>query len=200
MSTAGNEPAEIIQALLDFLSRIAPLELGHAVSGSVASSLFGEPRPSADCDVVVDLPAARLDEFVAALGADYYVPRDSAMRAIEAGSSFNVIHLPTSSKIDIFVAGKAEPHREQLQRRVRQPLVRGGEPVWLFSPEVMVVAKLSWFRRGGGVSDRQWRDVLGILKVQAGRLDEAWMRRHAAALGVSDLLERALRLQGQPPQ
>ncbi|MBM3984775.1 MAG: hypothetical protein FJ296_03650 [Planctomycetes bacterium] len=72
--------------------------------------------------------------------------------------------------------------------------------MWLASPESIVLAKLDWFRKGGGLADRQWHDVLGILKVQAGRLDEARMRRMAGTLGVSDLLERALRLQGPPPR
>jgi hypothetical protein len=119
---------------------------------------------------------------------------------VQARSAFNVIHLPTSAKVDIFVAGSSLFDREQFERRVRRPLLRDERPVWISSPEVMVVKKLDWFRRGGEVSDHQWRDVLGILKVQAGRLDEAWMRRQAAALGVSDLLERALKLQGPPPR
>ncbi len=198
MSAAGEDAPELIRVLLAFLGKLEAAGLPHLVGGSVASSAFGEPRATADCDVVVGLPLARLDELVRSLGPDWYVPRDSAVRAIEARSSFNVLHLPTSSKIDVFVARGTEFDREQLARRVSRPLVRGGQPVWLASPESIVLAKLDWFRKGGGLSDRQWRDVLGILKVQAGRLDEAWMRRMAGALGVSDLLERALRLQGPP--
>jgi hypothetical protein len=196
----AGEPWNVLDGLLAFLDRLEATDFPYAIGGSVASSLFGEPRTSTDTDVVVDLPVARLDEFVAALGTDFYVPRDSARRAVQARSAFNVIHLPTSAKVDIFVAGSSLFDREQFERRVRRPLLRDERPVWISSPEVMVVKKLDWFRRGGEVSDHQWRDVLGILKVQAGRLDEAWMRRQAAALGVSDLLERALKLQGPPPR
>ena len=150
--------------------------------------------------MVVDLPASRLEEFVRALGPGFYIPRESAARAVAAHSAFNVIHLATSAKVDVFVAGPAPFDREQFERRVRQPLVRDGRPVWIFSPEVMVVKKLHWYRAGGCVSERQWRDVLGMLKVQAGRLDLAWMRQQAAVLGVTDLLDRALALQGPPPR
>ena len=195
---AGDASSDLICALLEFLERLEAAGLAHAVGGSVASSAFGEPRTTADCDVVVSLPPGRLAGLLDTLGPDWYAPRDSAARAVEAHSSFNVIHLPTGSKIDIFVTGPSAFDREQLERRIRRPLVRDGRPVWLSSPEVMVLAKLDWFRKGGGYSERQWRDVLGILKVQAGRLDEAWMRRMAGTLGVTDLLDRALRLQGPP--
>jgi len=60
------------------------------------------------------------------------------------------------------------------------------------SPEDTVLAKLEWFRAGGETSERQWADVVGVLKTLAGRLDEAYLKRWAAALGVEDLLERAL--------
>jgi len=60
------------------------------------------------------------------------------------------------------------------------------------SPEDTVLAKLVWFRKGGEVSDRQWHDILGILKVQSKRLDFDYLRNWAARLSVSDLLERAM--------
>lgn len=59
------------------------------------------------------------------------------------------------------------------------------------SAERMVLRKLDWFRRGGGESDRQWRDVLAILRVQGGRLDEAWMEREATVHGLGELLRKA---------
>lgn len=102
-------------------------------------------------------------------------------------------------KVDLFVAGGSPLDAEELARTVEvRPVADRTETVRVAAPEVMVVRKLDWFRRDGGTSDRQWFDVLGILKVQAGRLDEAWMRRLAAPPGVSDLLERALRLHGPP--
>jgi hypothetical protein len=196
----AGEPWNVIDALLAFLDRLEASDFRYAIGGSVASSVFGEPRTSADSDVVVDLPRHRFDDFVSALGSDFYVPRDTAAHAVDARASFSVIHMPTSAKIDVFIPGSSAFDRDQFERRIRRPLLPDCPPVWLSSPEVMVVKKLAWFRSCGGTSDRQWRDVLGILKVQAGRLDEPFMRRAAAELGVTDLLDRALRLQGPPPR
>ena len=196
----AGEAWDVLAGLLIFLQRLEATDIPYAVDGSVASSVHGEPRTSADSDIAMDLPPARLADLLRALGADFHVPRDSAARAVEAHGCFNVIHLPTSAKIDVFVAGPSAFDRAQFEHRVRKPLQKDGPPVWISSAEVMVVKKLHVFRSSGGVSERQWRDVRGILEVQAGRLDEAWMRRHAAGLGVSDLLERALALQGPPPR
>jgi hypothetical protein len=66
------------------------------------------------------------------------------------------------------------------------------------SPEDILLQKLDWFRRGGGVSDRQWRDVLSILIVQGDRLDQTYLRSVAAESGLTDLLERARREAADP--
>jgi hypothetical protein len=71
---------------------------------------------------------------------------------------------------------------------------------YVASAEDTVLTKLEWYRMGSEVSERQWRDVLGVLKVQAERLDLAYLRRWAAALGVADLLEQALSQAGQGQQ
>lgn len=193
----AGEVGNVLDALLAFLARLETTDLRYAVGGSLASSLFGEPRAAADTDVVVDLPRARLPELLRALGPDFHVPADTAARAEQTGT-FPAIHLPTGAKVDVLVAGPTRVDREQFVRRLRLRLRREGPEAWLAAPEVLVVKKLEWFRRGEGLSERQWRDVLGLLKVQAGRLDEAWMQDAARELGVADLLERALRLEAAP--
>jgi hypothetical protein len=67
-----------------------------------------------------------------------------------------------------------------------------GERVYASSPEDNLLWKLRWFRMGGEVSDQQWRDVLGLLRVSGPKMDPAYLRRWAGALGVGDLLDRAL--------
>ena len=61
------------------------------------------------------------------------------------------------------------------------------------SPEDTILAKLEWYRLGNEVSERQWRDVLGVLKTRAGTLELSYLQKWADELKVSDLLERALK-------
>ena len=104
-----------------------------------------------------------------------------------------MIHLATMFKVDVFIPKGRPFDRQQLDRR--QPWIAdsdSGRMIYVATPEDTVLAKLAWYRLGDEISDRQWRDILGVLAVQGDRLDFAYMRQWAATLDVSDLLERAL--------
>jgi hypothetical protein len=165
----------------------------YTIGGSMASSFSGEPRASIDVDIVVDLTDDRVDGFIAALGEDFYADGDSIRRAIRNRSNVNLIHHASGTKVDLFVAGSPLEMRQLERRRSIQVGGALDRSVYMHSPEDILLQKLDWFRRGGGVSDRQWRDVLSILIVQANRLDGAYLRSVAAESGLTDLLERAQR-------
>ncbi|MFH1263588.1 MAG: hypothetical protein V1495_09145, partial [Pseudomonadota bacterium] len=136
----------------------------YFIGGSIASSLLGEYRFTNDVDFVAELSLSQLGSLVQSLGADYYISEDAARRAVAEGGSFNLIHIPSVQKIDIFVSRNSPFEKEQMARR-RSMEIRPGIRLFMASPEDLIVSKLVWFKKGGSVSDRQWRDVLGVLKV-----------------------------------
>jgi hypothetical protein len=165
----------------------------YLVGGSMASSISGEPRSTLDIDLVVEMTEADVEPFVAALGDTFHAGTASLRRAIRERSSANLVHLQTSIKVDLFIAGGSPLDGEQMDRRQRVKVA--GDPdrhLFVYTPEDILLQKLRWYRMGNEVSDRQWRDILGIAAVQKGRLDEPYLRRGAQALGVTDLLTRAL--------
>lgn len=108
-------------------------------------------------------------------------------------ATFNVIHLTTLLKVDVFVAGDQPSTRRELQRRQRYRLNTPPGEIDIASPEDIVVQKLHWYRLGDHVSERQWSDAMGVLAVRGKQLDLGYMRELADEMGVRDLLDRALR-------
>jgi len=171
------------------------LEIPYFVVGSLASSAHGIPRSTQDIDIVADFRRCDPTRLAGALATEFYLDPDRIVDAIEKGGSFNIIHLATMFKVDLFVLGSEAPFVEEMNRRVS--IAFRDDPdnrLWVASAEDTVVQKLRWYRLGGGISDRQWQDVIGILRVTSrrGPLDMSYLRRQAAALGVSDLLEAVL--------
>jgi hypothetical protein len=165
----------------------------YLVGGSLASAVSGEPRSTLDVDLVVELTEKDVEPLVAALGDRFHVDADTIRRAVRERSSANVIHYPTSTKVDLFIMGGSPIDAEQMNRRQRVQV--STEPDrWLYvhTPEDILLQKLRWYRMGNEVSDRQWRDILGIILVQGNRLDQPYLSHSAEALGVSELLQRAL--------
>jgi hypothetical protein len=150
---------------------------------------------------VADLRPDNLEPLLAAVGSDYYVSASAAREAIKRRSSFNLIHLRKAVEVDLFVAGDDALNLE----RLRAPsLVQVSESpeAWLpvDTAEHSILRKLDWFRKGGEVSDRQWRDVIAVLRVQGDTLDLTALRAWAVRLQIEDLLERALsEAEGLPP-
>jgi hypothetical protein len=160
------------------------------IGGSLASSVHGEPRATQDVDMVVDLEVRHVEPLYNALRRDHYVDADEMRSAVETASSFNAVHFASAIKVDFFVAGDDPFEAERLARRQRVETPSG--VLHVDTAEYTLLRKLEWFRRGGEQSERQWRDVQAIARIQADRLDRDRLRLWAERLGVIDLLERVL--------
>jgi hypothetical protein len=184
---------DLLAALAPVLRVLEELGVRHFVGGSIASSAHGVARASVDGDVVAELGPGHFEPFVAALRETYYVPEERVSDAVTRKASFNLIHLDTMLKVDVFVS-KDRPFDRRAFERSRPVVIEGtpGATLPVSSAEDIVLAKLDWYRRGGEVSERQWTDVLGVLRAGAADLDLRYLRRGSVELEVDDLLERAL--------
>lgn len=185
------EISEPIAVTLLVIETLEALRVPYVIGGSLASALHGTARATLDSDLVVDLQPEQVGPLVAALQGAFYVDEMAARRAVARQSSFNLIHLATMFKVDLFVAGR-QPFA-QTQIRQAQTVVVATDPertARFTNAEDTILAKLRWYRLGGDSSERQWRDVMGITAVQGDRLDWPYLRQQAAALGLADLLAR----------
>ena len=160
------------------------------VAGSFASSLQGIPRSTRDVDLVADLASHQVTTFTRALGPDFYLDEERIHDGVRRRASFNVIDLRNGFKVDVYMTGEDPFGRAQFERRQTVEL-RPGLELAFATAEDVVLQKLRWFRLGGEVSERQWLDAVGVLRVQGARLDRAYCEHWSAALGVADLLARA---------
>jgi hypothetical protein len=185
--------SDVVGALRPVAEAFNALHVRYYVGGSLASSAHGIARGSLDVDVVAALEPGHVEPLVARLAHAYYIPLDRLRFAVAERSSCNFIHLSTMFKIDVFVS-KGRPFDRQAAARASDVALDEGPDSPRFpvaSAEDTVLAKLEWFRLGGEVSERQWWDVVGVLKVTT-RLDHSYLRQWADSLGVGDLLHRAL--------
>jgi hypothetical protein len=183
---------DILITLEPLVEALEELRVPYHIGGSVASSLYGLPRLTIDVDVIADLRLEHIRPLVIRLQTNYYIDEDMIRDAIRRRSSFNVIHLDTMLKVDVYIPKSRSFDQEELRRVQQEVLLEGTRPFNVASPEGTILNKLEWYRMGGEVSDRQWNDILGVLKVQGTHLDMAYLQRWAANLKVTDLLERAL--------
>ena len=169
------------------------LDIPYAIGGSLASSVHGVMRSTLDVDILADMRLEHIEPIVAALSKEFYADDEMMKDAITHQSSFNLIHYETAFKVDIFIRKSRAFDKMQLDRRSRSVIATNPEQsVYVTSPEDVILSKLEWYRMGGEVSDRQWRDILGVLKTREGELDLSYLRKWANELKVIDLLERAL--------
>ena len=161
--------------------------------GSLASSMHGLPRATMDADLVAEIKPSQVTALLHALEEDFYIDKEAVLDAISAQASFNLIHLASSFKVDIFILRNNPFSINEFARRIPQAVSEGSElPFFVATPEDVLLTKLRWYRQGGDMSERQWSDVAGIIKVQGERLDRKYLEHWAAELGLADILAKAL--------
>lgn len=188
------ENLHIISALEPVVTALDKLGVQYYIGGSVASSAYGIARATLDIDMVTDLKRDHVHTLVEMLEPEYYIDEEMILEAIQRQATFNIIHLETMIKVDVFISKNTAYHIESFQRRKKDTLSEEQKDIeyYLVSPEDIILNKLDWYRIGGHVSETQWRDVLGVLKVQKNLLDILYLRNWASKLELSDLLEKAL--------
>jgi len=185
-----NEPLEVTLKVSQVLEE---LHVPYLIGGSLASTLYGMVRTTQDADIITEMRLDHIQRFVAALQNEFFIDEEMIAASIQQHSSFNLIHRDSMFKVDIFIPWPRPFLQSQFIRAQRQTFSLQSQVSANFaSPEDVILAKLEWYRLGGEVSDRQWRDILGVLKTRAGELDLAYLRQWGRELGVADLLERAL--------
>jgi hypothetical protein len=186
-----SEPISVTLLVVEVLDKLG---IPYLIGGSIAGAIYGVARSTIDVDIIADVHPQNAVPLADAFDNAFYVSIDSIKDAINNRGCFNIINLETMFKVDIFVNKQRPFDKSQFERRIKQ--VISSEPkceVYVASAEDNILAKLEWYRKGGEVSERQWRDVLETLKIQE-NIDANYLRHWANALGVADLMEKALGL------
>lgn len=184
---------DAITALIEIKDALDRANVDYMVVGSLASSAHGLPRATRDADLVAVITSQHIKRLAETLRPKFYVSEDAALDALHHGTSFNAIHEETFFQVDLFVMKPTPFNMAQFDRRVHVEVDPEHSITMPFqSAEDTILSKLDWFRQGQEVSERQWQDVLGILRAQGEQLDHKYLRHWAANLGVDDLLQRAI--------
>jgi len=182
----------VIRALLPLIETLEQLGIAYYIGGSVASSAYGVSRPTQDADVVADIRPEHVYMLTKRLEAEYYIDADMIRDAIRHRSSFNIIYQDLMFKVDIFIP-KSRRYAQQELLRTRVGTIEGSDRgLYLSSPEDIILNKLEWYKIGGEISNRQWKDILGVITRQKASLDITYLQQWAQDLRVEDLLARAL--------
>jgi hypothetical protein len=175
------EQADLLRRVIDVLEDQG---LTYFLVGSLASGVYGEPRLTADVDIVVDLRPHQISRLCAAFPSpDYYVSEKAAQEAVATSGQFNVIHPASGNKIDFIVARRDAWGRSQIDRRRREQILPG-RPGYAAAPEDVIVGKLWYYREGR--SEKHLRDIAAMLQVSGDQIDTAYVDHWAAQLDLTE--------------
>lgn len=192
-SQAVSDYDDLVAALSPVSAALTKFGIRHYVGGSVASSFHGASRSTMDVDLVADMTDSVVSEFLRCFDKDFYVSEAAVREAIRRKSCFNLIHLPTSFKVDVFISRQRPFDITAMNRATMENL---GDShvleIHIATPEDSIISKLEWYRKTNETSERQWDDVTRLMKLLGDAADVDYLRTSAESVGVQDLLERLL--------
>jgi hypothetical protein len=187
------EPSELLRRFVAVMER---LKIRYLVTGSMATMAYGEPRFTNDIDIVVALPLDLVDAFCESFPEpEFYCYREAVVQAVQERFQFNIIHLESGLKIDVIIPDDSEFNRSRLSRIVRVPN-RFGSATCFASPEDVIIKKLEYYREGG--SEKHVRDIVGVLKLLAERVDRGYIADWASRFGLAEIWQDVLQRVEKP--
>lgn len=176
---------EFFRVIVDLLDKAG---IEYMVSGSVASTVYGEPRTTNDIDIVIDASEQKLEKFLDSISSEYYCNKSVAIDAIKNRSMFNIIDVQCGWKIDLIIKKSRPFEILEFQRKKHAEVL--GTQAFLVSAEDSIISKLAWAR--SSQSETQLRDVLGMLINRYEQLDFDYLQKWAALLELSDTLKELI--------
>lgn len=184
---------DIILAVKPIIKTFDDLSISYYISGSIASSIYGMARATMDVDIVAAIESNHILPLRKYLEKEYYIDENIIADAIRRNTSFNLIHLETMIKIDVFIH-KNESYQQETICRKRKDILDENDTsteYYFSSPEDIIIHKLQWYEMGGRISERQWLDVIGVIKVQGASLDKSYLKSWSEKLRIIELLKNA---------
>lgn len=176
---------EFFSFVIDILEE---LEIPYMITGSVASMAYGEPRMTLDMDVVIDFPARKAEAFCQKFGDDFYKDLDSILEAVRQRGHFNIIHIPSGSKVDFYQMKDDALSRQMFNNRRQESF--GEDKLAFFSrPEDVIINKLIFYKEGQ--SEKHLRDIRGMLLVSGDQFDLSYIDKETKELGLYSFWQEA---------
>jgi hypothetical protein len=172
------------ELLNDCLRRLNEAEIPYMIVGSMASNYWGVPRSTHDIDFVIQYTSGDVGRIVNAFADQFFIQETSVEAALRPPFQFNALDNRSALKVDFF--GIADDRYDRCRFDRRQAITLFGQPAFIARPEDVVLYKLRWYQITP--SDRQLKDVAGILSVSSGAIDFEYLRQWSETIGVSHLL------------
>lgn len=184
--------SETAQVLNELVAVFEDLAIDYFLTGSLASGVRGEFRATNDIDVVAKIDRAKINLFVKMISVNFFAQEKSIQDAIENNKSFNIIHKEFVLKVDIFTEIN-DLANEQLSRATKLKIPSSDLSLSVATSEDIILSKLIWYKKGNQQSERQWRDILGVIAVTGLKLDNVYLFKWASKLGLVEMLELAFK-------
>ena len=185
---------ELLRRVVDVLKRAG---VSYMLTGSLVSSLQGEPRATHDIDLIVQIDVASVGPLLLAFPPpDFYLDEMSVREAIARRDMFNLLEITSGDNVDFWMLTDDPFDVERFGRRFVQSVA--GADLYVSRPEDTILQKLRWAEMSGG-SEKQFRDALRVFEVQHDALDLAYIDRWAAGLGVKHLWDKLRAEANRPP-
>ncbi len=177
-----------LDALTQFIRDLNSLGVPYMITGAYAVSYFGLPRATHDLDIVVGIKSIDIDKICRKFAKGYIVDKDMVENAVQYRTHFSIIHNKSDLKIDLWILKETSGEKKKFVRRKKVSLF--GVSTYIISAEDMVLTKLEWFKRSKNT--KHLDDVVGIIKVQARKLDKAYIKRTLEKLGIKKYWDMAV--------